>query len=289
MYRATNPGDDEIIAGEWELIDAATATGWAHGSDITKIDGGKIYTDSITADKISVNQLDALAVNTGSLTVDEYIQSSDYVEGVSGFKLTNNDGLKIWTGEVNVQALTGIITQIKEATISNQSIASTTFADLLTLNLTTEASNLLIIFSAGDTYGSTDGCLVEFRIQVDGVTKTGAIYGIDDIEATGVGGGANPETDNAGDHQHNINAGCEYSPDCDSDGDHSHGFSLDDHTHEIETFNWRVPPALQKFVAVSATSHTVKVQWRRTGYGTAYIGSTYGAQLTVVEFRKSGT
>jgi len=122
MPRATNPGDDEIIAGEWELIDVATATGWAHGSDITKIDGGKIYTDSITADKINVNQLDALAVNTGSLTVDEYIQSSDYVEGVSGFKLTNNDGLKIWTGEVNVQALTRIITQIKEATVSNQSI-----------------------------------------------------------------------------------------------------------------------------------------------------------------------
>ena len=55
------------------MIDAATATGWAHGSDITKIDGGKIYTDSITADKINVNQLDALAVNTGSLTVDETV------------------------------------------------------------------------------------------------------------------------------------------------------------------------------------------------------------------------
>ena len=46
--------DGLIIAGEWELIDAATATGWAHGSDITKIDGRKIYTDSITADKIKV-------------------------------------------------------------------------------------------------------------------------------------------------------------------------------------------------------------------------------------------
>ncbi|MDD5736688.1 MAG: NlpC/P60 family protein [Candidatus Omnitrophica bacterium] len=73
LYRAAIVGADQIASGEWELINAATATGWAHGSDITKIDGGKIYTDSITADKINVNQLDALSTNTGTLTVDESI------------------------------------------------------------------------------------------------------------------------------------------------------------------------------------------------------------------------
>jgi len=73
LYRAASVGADQIASGEWELINAATATGWAHGSDITKIDGGKIYTDSITADKINVNQLDALSTNTGTLTVDESI------------------------------------------------------------------------------------------------------------------------------------------------------------------------------------------------------------------------
>ena len=217
------------------------------------------------------------------------IQSPDYVEETTGFKLTKTEGLKIWTGEVNIEALSGIITQIKEATVTNQSIGSTTFTDLLSITLTTKASNLLIIFSAGDTYGSIDGCLVEFRIQVDSVTKTGAIYGIDDIQATSLGGGMGGDTDDEGDHQHNISTDCEWDADCDTDGDHSHSFDVPDHYHEVETFNWRVPPALQKFVAVSAESHTVKVQWRRTGFGTAYIGGTYGAQLTVVEFRKSGT
>lgn len=77
LYRADSIGADEIAAGEWELVNIATASGWAHGSDITKIDGGKIYTGSITADKIDVSQLDALAINTGTLTVDETIDVGD--------------------------------------------------------------------------------------------------------------------------------------------------------------------------------------------------------------------
>ncbi len=73
LYRAASVGADEIAAGEWVLIDMASATGWAHTADITKIDGGDIYTGSVTADKITVAQLDALVAATGSLTVDETI------------------------------------------------------------------------------------------------------------------------------------------------------------------------------------------------------------------------
>ncbi|MBU4488171.1 MAG: hypothetical protein KKI13_03795 [Candidatus Omnitrophica bacterium] len=105
MYRATNPGDDQIIAGEWELIDAATATGWAHGSDITKIDGGKIYTDSVTADKINVNQLDALAINTGSLTVDEIIQVGDNKVVIDGA----NKVIKVYDASSNLRVELGLL------------------------------------------------------------------------------------------------------------------------------------------------------------------------------------
>jgi len=77
LYRATNAGDDQVTAGEWVLIDAAIATGWAHSSDTTKIDGGDIYTGTVTAEKISVSQLDAVAANTGTLTVDESIDVGD--------------------------------------------------------------------------------------------------------------------------------------------------------------------------------------------------------------------
>jgi len=90
LYRATAAGDDAITAGEWELQDAAIATGWSHASDTTKIDGGDIYTNTVTATQISVSQLDALAVNTGTLTVDEYINVGSYVTidgGAEAFKV----------------------------------------------------------------------------------------------------------------------------------------------------------------------------------------------------------
>ena len=68
MYRATNAGDDQITAGEWELYDAAQATGWSHASDVTKIDGGDIYTNTVTATEINVSTLSAIAADVGTLT-----------------------------------------------------------------------------------------------------------------------------------------------------------------------------------------------------------------------------
>jgi len=68
LYRATNAGDDQITAGEWELQNAAIATGWSHGSDVTKIDGGDVYTGSITAAKITVTNLSALSADLGTIT-----------------------------------------------------------------------------------------------------------------------------------------------------------------------------------------------------------------------------
>ena len=73
MYRSAMVGATSIAEGEWELINTALSSGWASDDDITYINGGKIYTGSITADKIDVAQLDALTIDTGSLNVDETI------------------------------------------------------------------------------------------------------------------------------------------------------------------------------------------------------------------------
>jgi hypothetical protein len=78
IYRATNIGDDEIASGQWELQNAAIATGWSHSSDSTKIDGGNIYTGTVTAEKITVTDLDELTSSTGDLTVGG---SSVVIEG----------------------------------------------------------------------------------------------------------------------------------------------------------------------------------------------------------------
>ena len=68
LYRATNIGDNQITPGEWELQDGAIATGWSHASDTTKIDGGDVYTGSITADKITTTTLSAIVADLGTIT-----------------------------------------------------------------------------------------------------------------------------------------------------------------------------------------------------------------------------
>ncbi len=71
LYRASAVG-----SGSWVLVRdlaATTLDTWRHSSDTTKIDGGDIYTGTVTANKISVGQLDAVSANTGTLTVDESI------------------------------------------------------------------------------------------------------------------------------------------------------------------------------------------------------------------------
>jgi hypothetical protein len=190
--------------------------------------------------------------------------------------------MKIYSGQINVEALTGNLSQIKEATVVSGTTSSSSWTDLLTSTFTTAASNLLAMFSAGDCWGSNDGCIVQFQLLVDGVVKTGAIYGVDGVGSTSTGGDLGGQTDSAGEHEHNYDGG-----QTDSAGDHDHSFSIPAHEHAIEIANWRIPAAIQKFVTVAAGTHTVKIQWRRTGAGTAYIGSTFGAQLTIVEFRKS--
>jgi len=103
LYRAASVGADEIAAGEWVLVDVASATGWAHSTDVTKIDGGKIKTGTIDADKINVSQLDAVATNTGSLTVDESIEVGDGSVVIDGA----NNVIKVYDDDSNLRVELG--------------------------------------------------------------------------------------------------------------------------------------------------------------------------------------
>jgi len=47
---------------------ASKISGWAHGSDTTKIDGGDIYTNTVTATQIYTTSLSVLSANMGTLT-----------------------------------------------------------------------------------------------------------------------------------------------------------------------------------------------------------------------------
>lgn len=74
---------------------------WCYNNDITYINGGKIYTGTVTADqlaansvtagKIKVDSLSAISANIGTVTAGT-IQSNNYVKNVSGMKLSLTDG-----------------------------------------------------------------------------------------------------------------------------------------------------------------------------------------------------
>lgn len=89
-----NSGVTTISAGKVLISGATTVASWSSGSDATYIDGAKLYTGSVTATKISVSQLDALCINTGTLTVDELITvglSNIKIDGANR-RILVNDG-----------------------------------------------------------------------------------------------------------------------------------------------------------------------------------------------------
>ena len=80
-----------------EGLDATSVVGWAHASDTTKIDGGDIYTGTVTADKITAGTYvggDFVIASGGAF------RSDNYVANTAGFKLDHeslelNDGTTV--------------------------------------------------------------------------------------------------------------------------------------------------------------------------------------------------
>ena len=81
---ANTANDVAYVSG----IPASTVGGWSYGGT-TYIDGGDIYTGTVTANKITATYLSSIQSNTGTLTINAagYIQSSNYSAGTAGFKI----------------------------------------------------------------------------------------------------------------------------------------------------------------------------------------------------------
>lgn len=78
-----------------------------YSANTTTIDGGKITTGTITANKITVTDLSAISANLGTITAG-VLQSNNYVAGTSGMKLTLSDG--VWDSKDFKISSTGAIT-----------------------------------------------------------------------------------------------------------------------------------------------------------------------------------
>lgn len=69
---------------------------WRHATDVTYIDGGKIYADSITADQIEAGTITADEIEAGTITADELIlgQRAYWYSKVSTTTRNSNDATK---------------------------------------------------------------------------------------------------------------------------------------------------------------------------------------------------
>lgn len=80
------------------VADSAISTigKWCYNNDITYINGGKIYTGTVTADKLAANSVTADKILAGAITADKLavdaITSRNYVKDTSGTKISLADG-----------------------------------------------------------------------------------------------------------------------------------------------------------------------------------------------------
>lgn len=69
-------GTTDVDMIKVEIVPKTTDSPWRHATDTTTIDGGKIYTGSVTADKITATTLSAITANMGTLTAGEIVIGS---------------------------------------------------------------------------------------------------------------------------------------------------------------------------------------------------------------------
>lgn len=90
-YRNTPTGIQLAKLADIEQDNSRLIANWASDNDVTLIDGAKIYTGSITADKLEVNSLSAINANLGTVTAGK-LRSSDYDEDTgSGMSIDLNN------------------------------------------------------------------------------------------------------------------------------------------------------------------------------------------------------
>ncbi|MEM4720532.1 MAG: phage tail protein [Candidatus Methanomethylicaceae archaeon] len=109
------PGITEVDMFTVEIIPNQVSM-WAHGSDVTKIDGGEIYTRSITASQIASGTITANEIAAGTITA-----ANIQARSITGDRLVIGT---ITGNEISANTITG--NHIQGGTITGTHIASNT-------------------------------------------------------------------------------------------------------------------------------------------------------------------
>jgi len=120
-------------------VDTYIPSGWRHSSDTTYIDGGHIYTGTITADKINVTSLSAISADLGTITAGSItggtISADTITTGTLDFSSISRAGLAVLNSELNGGITYDKISSVDAATIT----VGTLSADRIAANSITVA------------------------------------------------------------------------------------------------------------------------------------------------------
>jgi len=151
--------------GNWETV-TATITGWGHPSDITKIDGGHIYTDTITA---------AQLVKTAAVITETAQIGNGVIENANIHDAAITYA-KIGTAEVKTLTIDGHAVTAAQGTSADSAVNITdkcgvTWTDLLTYTFTPVGDTIILVGGCGLTTWddpSFYGYYVSVRMIVEG-------------------------------------------------------------------------------------------------------------------------
>jgi len=160
---------------------------WEHTSDTTKIDGGKIYTNTIVASAITTNTLSAISANLGSVVINstgflKTIGKDTYWDNTAGIYLGWDGGLSTYginigdssnylkwngssllvggniiaTGNINVNAITNSVSSASSSvaitTLGGKTLAG--FSCQITMNLNDTIGSGTVTISNGSDSAS---------------------------------------------------------------------------------------------------------------------------------------
>ena len=124
----------EISAGKIVISGATNLDDWAKTGDTTKIDGGKISTNTVTATQIAANTITAAQIYAGTITANE-IAGTTITAGLIHADAIETDKIKI--GNVTTSKLEDSATKIQTVgTDASQYVSASTpsYNDVLTVS-----------------------------------------------------------------------------------------------------------------------------------------------------------
>jgi len=156
-------------------LSSSSVSGWAHGSDTTKIDGGDIYTNTITATQIAANTITASEIGAGAVTAEEIAAGTITATHIDSGTITTTEiaANTITAGDIAANTITASEIAVQTITATEIAVNTITATQIAANTITATELNVTTLSAISANMGTlTAGAITGGTI--DGVTITGA-------------------------------------------------------------------------------------------------------------------